>query len=193
MKPEDVVQTFRDAGALLEGHFVYTSGRHGRHFLQAARVLQYPERVEALCRAVADLWRDAGVQLVVGPATGGILLAYETARQLGCRGVFVEKEGGGMALKRGFHLARGTRVLVVEDVITTGGSVRKAVAHLRERGADIVGVSVLIDRSGGEATFDCPYRPLATFELESYAPDDPRVAELPGDPVDPDDIAIAAE
>jgi len=191
MKPDDVIQTFRDAGALLEGHFIYTSGRHGRHFLQAARVLQYPARVAALCGAIADLWRDANVQLVVGPATGGIILSYETARQLGCRGVFVEKDGdNGMALKRGFRLDPGTRVLVVEDIITTGGSVQKAIDHLRERGAEIVGASVLIDRSGGEANFDCPYKPLATFALESYAPDDPKVAELPGEPVDPDEIVI---
>lgn len=190
MKPDEVIQTFRDAGALLEGHFIYTSGRHGRHFLQAARVLQYPDRVAALCGAVADLWRDAEIQLVVGPATGGIILAYETARQLGCRGVFVEKDGDGMALKRGFRLDPGTRVLVVEDIITTGGSVKKAIDHLRERGAEIVGASVLIDRSGGQANFDCPYKPLAIFALESYAPNDPRIADLPGDPIDPDEIVV---
>jgi len=121
MNPEQVVQAFRDTGALLEGHFIYASGRHGRQFLQAARVLQYPNHTEQLCRAMADNFRDAAVDLVVGPATGGILLAYETARCLGCRAAFTEKDGsGGMAMKRGFALKAGERVLVVEDVTTTG-------------------------------------------------------------------------
>ena len=114
MNPEQVVQTFRDTGALLEGHFIYTSGRHGRQFLQAARVLQYPEHTEPLCRAIAQAFESEKVDLVVGPATGGILLAYETARHLKCRAAFTEKDGlGGMVLKRGFALKKGERVLVV--------------------------------------------------------------------------------
>lgn len=169
MKQDDVIELFRKAGALLDGHFVYTSGRHGRQFLQAARVLQHPEYTATLCKAMAEPYQTQNIALVVGPATGGIILAYETARHLSCRAAFTEKDSeGGQALKRGFALAEGTRVLVVEDIITTGGSVKKTVDHLCERGADVAGVSVLIDRSGGEAAFDCPYAPLASFTMESW-------------------------
>ena len=191
MNADQVVQIFRDTGALLEGHFIYTSGRHGRQFLQAARVLQYPESTEKLCAAMAQEFSEEQVDLVVGPATGGILLAYETARHLKCRAAFTEKDGnGGMALKRGFSLKQGERVLVVEDIVTTGGSVAKTITHLQNRGAAVVGVSVLIDRSGGQAGFDCPYKPLARLAMESFDPD-----ALPDDlkqtsAMDPDDIIL---
>ena len=189
MTNQEVIDVFRGTGALLEGHFVYTSGRHGRQFLQAARVMQYPRHTETLCRGMAEKFKDDRVELVVGPATGGIMLAYETARHLNCRCAYSEKDGqGGMAVKRGFALKSGTRVLVVEDIVTTGGSVKKTIEHLRARGADVVGVSVLIDRSGGEAAFDCAYRPLAELPMQSFAPD-----ALPEDllaipAVEPDDL-----
>ena len=189
MTSTDVISVFKDSGALLDGHFTYASGRHGSQFLQAARVLQFPDRTEALCAAMAEKFSDAGVELVCGPATGGIILSYETARHLGCRAVFTEKDGqGGQALKRGFALKPGTRTLVVEDIITTGGSVRKTVEHLRERGAEVVGVSVLIDRSAGEASFDCAFEPLAELSMKSW---DPESCDLcaKGDPlIEPDDL-----
>lgn len=188
---EETIELFQKSGALLEGHFIYTSGRHGERFLQAARVLQYPDRVEAMCKAMADNARDLNVGLVVGPATGGIILAYETARHLNCRGVFTEKdETEGMALKRGFALEPGTRVLVVEDIVTTGGSVHKTIAHLEKRGAEIVGVSVLIDRSGGEASFDCPFRPLATLDMKSWEPEACALCGANEPLIDPDDIFV---
>lgn len=191
MTPEEVIDVFRKTGALLEGHFIYTSGRHGRQFLQAARVMQHPDHVARLCAAMADKFREDAVDLVVGPATGGIVLAYETAKSLGCRCAYSEKDGqGGMAVKRGFTVAPGSRVLVVEDIVTTGGSILKTVEHLRARGADIAGISVLIDRSAGEARFDCPYRPLAELPMVSYPPD-----QVPDDLkalplVEPDDIIL---
>ena len=188
MTGDEVLDIFRQAGALLEGHFVYTSGRHGTKFIQAARVMQFPEHVDRLCAALGDRFKNDDVQLVVGPATGGIVLSYATARHLGCRSAFTEKDDGGMAVKRGIRIEPGTRVLVVEDVVTTGGSVKKTIAHLRERGAQVVGVAVLVDRSAGEAKFDCPFHALAEITLESFAPDDPRVASLPGPAVDPDDL-----
>lgn len=191
MTEAEVLATFKEVGALLEGHFVYASGRHGRQFLQAARVLQYPEHTEKLCAAMADQFRDENIELVVGPATGGIILAYETARSLGCRGVFAEKEpDGGMAVKRGFALKAGTRVLVVEDIITTGGSVLKTIQHLEGRGVNVVGVAALIDRSGGKADFSYPYRPVARLNMESWAPEEVP-DELAGIPVmEPDDLVI---
>lgn len=191
MTPEDVLKIFKQTGALLEGHFVYTSGRHGHQFLQAARVLQYPDHTEALCKALAENFRGMGIELVVGPATGGIILAYETARHLGVRGVFTEKEGkDGMVLKRGFTLKPGTRCLVVEDITTTGGSVRKAANHVRDRGAVVVGIGALIDRSAGEARFDVPFRTLAAVSMESWPPEECPLCKA-GEPlVEPDDIVI---
>ena len=192
MTPDQVIALFRKAGALLEGHFAYASGRHGRQFLQAARVLQFPNHTEALCRAMAERFWGDHVDVVVGPATGGIVLAYETARALACRAAFTEKDGtGGMALKRGIALQPGARVLVVEDIITTGGSVKKSMAHLRDRGAEIAGVAVLIDRSAGEAVFDCRFEALAALTMESWPPAECALCAQGQPLVDPDDIIIA--
>ncbi len=182
MTSQDVIELFSATGALLEGHFVYASGRHGSQFLQAARVLQYPEHTERLCRALAERFGEDGIELVAGPATGGIVLAYETARLLGCRSVFAEKDGhGGMRVGRGFHIPPDVRVLIVEDIITTGGSVLKVIGHLKQRGAHIAAVGALIDRSGGEAAFPCRFEALAEFTLESYPPDNipPELAQQP--------------
>ena len=191
MEPSEVIRIFKESGALLDGHFLYASGRHGRQFLQAARVLQYPRFTEPLCAAMGALFREDAIGLVVGPATGGIILAYETARALDCRAAFTEKDGqGGMALKRGFALKPGTRVLVVEDIITTGGSVKKTIAHLRERGAEVAGVAVLIDRSGGEASFDCRFEPLARLEMQSWQPEACALCQDGAPLVDPDDIIV---
>lgn len=191
MNPEEVLQAFRDAGALLEGHFKYASGRHGRHFLQAARVLQFPEITERLCAAMAARFRDSAVDLVAGPATGGIILAYETARHMNCRAAFTEKDGeGGMAMKRGFSLRPGTRVLVVEDIITTGGSVKKTIAHLTARGADVIGVGVLIDRSAGEAHFPVRFEALAAINMESWPPESCELCRKGAPLVEPDDIMV---
>lgn len=189
MKPAEVIQLFRDCDALLDGHFLYTSGRHGRHFLQASRVLQYPDHTGRLCKALAEPYRHASIDMVIGPATGGIILAYETARQLNCRAAFTEKEAdGGQALKRGIPLVPESRVLVVEDIVTTGGSVKKAVRHLRDRKADVVGVAVLIDRSGGEAEFECEYTPLAEFAMESWLSDECPLCQKGKPLVEPDDL-----
>ena len=190
MTPARVIETFTERGALLEGHFLYTSGRHGRRFLQAARVLQVPESAAALCAALAERFEGEGVELVVGPATGAIVLAHETARALGCRSGYTEKDGeGGMALKRGLALAQGTRVLVVEDIITTGGSVTKTVEHVRGRGGEVVGVGVLIDRGAGEARcFDCRYEPLAQLDMESWLPEECPLCAKGVALVEPDDL-----
>lgn len=190
MTGDEVIAVFREAGALLEGHFLYTSARHGRRFLQAARVLQHPKHTDRLCEALAERFREDRVDLVVGPATGGIMLAYATARCLGARAAYTERDGDGMALKRGFSLAEGARVLVVEDITTTGGSVKKSIAHVRTRGAEVVGVGVLIDRSGGEATFDCRFEPLARLSMESWPPDDCALCKQGLPLIEPDDIML---
>lgn len=190
MTSDDVLKLFRETGALLEGHFEYASGRHGRQFLQAARVLHHPDQTEALCKDLAARFADQQIDMVVGPATGGIILAYETARHLKCRAAFTEKEDGGMALKRGIRLDPGTRILVVEDIITTGGSVQKSIDHVQDRGAIVVGVGVLVDRSAGKASFKCPFEALATIEMENWAPDQCPLCSEGVDLIEPDDLII---
>lgn len=191
MSPEEVIAAFKKAGGLLEGHFVYTSGSHGRQFLQAARVVQYPEWTEQLCRTLAGHFGGDGIDLVCGPATGGIVLAYETARHLGCRAVFSEKdEGGTMAVKRGLRVDAGCKVLVVEDVTTTGGSIQKTIDHLGGRGANVAGVGVLIDRSGGAIDFEARYVPLARLEMETWDPADCALCKQGVPLVEPDDIVV---
>ena len=172
LSDKEVLKVFEDSGALLTGHFLLTSGRHSPQFLQAALVLQHPDEAGRLAAALAEHFSLERVELVVGPAVGGIVLAHEVARALGVRACYSEKEGDRMALRRGFAVAPGTSVLVVEDVVTTGGSVRKTVDHLRERGAEVVGIGALIDRSGGKARFDVPFSALARLEIETHAPED---------------------
>jgi len=190
MTSDDVLKLFRETGALLEGHFEYASGRHGRQFLQAARVLHHPNHTEQMCKDLAARFADEQIDMVVGPATGGIILAYETARHVGCRAAFTEKEDGGMALKRGIRLDPGTRILVVEDIITTGGSVQKSIDHLVARGAITVGVGVLVDRSVGKAAFDCRFEALADINMENWAPEDCPLCSEGVDLIEPDDLIV---
>lgn len=191
MTGERVLDLFRVTGALLEGHFIYTSGRHGRQFLQAARLMQHPKHTEAVCRAIAERFATDKIDLVVGPATGGIALAHETARHLGCRFAYSEKDGAdGMAIKRGFANPAGCRAMVVEDIITTGGSVQKTIDHLQQRGAEVMGVGAIIDRSGGKARFTVRFESLAGIAMESWAPEDCPLCKAGQPLVEPDDIVL---
>jgi len=160
------------AGAVRRGHFLLTSGRHGDLFLLCAQVLQYPDRAARLAEAMAEPFRDRRVDVVIGPAVGGIILAHEVARRLGARAIFAEKGGTeAMALRRGFTLGRGEQVLAVEDALTTGGSIRKVLEVVRSHGAEVDGVSVLVDRSGGQADLGVPLRALLTLEVDAWQPD----------------------
>lgn len=170
-KNEEILSIFRQSGALLEGHFLLTSGRHSAQYMQCAQVLQYPDLAARLGEGLAGLWRDAGVETVIGPAMGGILVAHEVAKALGTRALFTERENGVMRLRRGFKLSPGERVLVVEDVITTGGSVREVLAVVQEAGAVPLGVGVLVDRSGGNVDFGVPLNALLRLEIKSYEAD----------------------
>lgn len=168
LSQEEILNMFLESGALLEGHFLLTSGRHSNRYMQCARVLQYPHYAEKLGAALAEGFKDAGVEAVIGPAMGGIIVAHEVGRALGTRAFFAEREQGVMTLRRGFTLEPGTRVLVCEDVVTTGGSVREVMEVVREKGAQVVGVGVLVDRSGGKVDFGVPLRALLTMEIPSY-------------------------
>ncbi len=168
---EEILQILKDSGALLEGHFVLTSGLHSPQYIEKFRVLERPRYTEILCKAIAESNKDKGVSVVVGPMTGGIILAYETARHLGSRFMFTERVGGKMKFRRGFSLAPTDRVLVVEDIITTGGSVIEVINQVKKHGSDIVGLSCLVDRSSGNAKFDVPFTPLLVMDTANYPPE----------------------
>ena len=167
---DPVLERFRRVGALLEGHFRLTSGLHSPGYLQCALVLQHPREAEACGAAIADRVRALGAQTVLSPALGGIVIGQEVARALDVRAIFAERQEGKLALRRGFTLSPGEKVLVVEDVVTTGGSTQETIEVARAAGAKVVGAAAIIDRSGGQQTIDSPFHALATVALPTYDP-----------------------
>lgn len=171
MDDAQVMQALRDADAIRTGHFVLTSGRHSGTYVQCARVLEDPALTTSLAQtAVHRLPEGLGVDLVAAPAVGGLIIGFAVAQALGVRFIFSEREQGAMVFRRAFHIEPGTRVLVVEDVVTTGGSVGEVIDLVRAAGGEVVGVVSLIDR-GGPKRFDAPFWPLLTLEVESWEPD----------------------
>ena len=168
---EDILDLFRRVGALLEGHFRLTSGLHSPGYLQCALVLQHPREAEACGAGIADRVRALGATVVLSPALGGIVIGHEAARALGVRAVFAERQDGVLTLRRGFSLNATDRVLVVEDVVTTGGSTRETIEVARAAGARVVGAAAIIDRSGGSQKLDVPFHALATVSLPTYQPE----------------------
>ena len=166
-----VLDRFRQLGALLEGHFRLTSGLHSSGYLQCALVLQHPRDAEACGEAIARRVGSLGVQVVLSPALGGIVIGQEVARVLGVRAIFAERQDGGLTLRRGFSLSPGEKVLVVEDVVTTGGSTKETIDVARAARADVVAAAAIIDRSGGERRIDVPFHALARVSLPTYAPE----------------------
>lgn len=171
---EEMLALLRETGALLEGHFRLTSGRHSSRYIEKFRLLERPAVTERLGRELAARFRDERVELVAGPAVGGILLAHETAKALGTRFVFAEREAERLTFRRGFVIELGQRVLVVEDVSTTGGSAQEVVKCVRAAGGEVVGVGLLVDRSGGQARrlFDTRFEALLTLEIQTFEPSD---------------------
>lgn len=168
----DARQAFESSGALLRGHFVYTSGRHGAEYLEKFRILEDPRATVELASAIAAHFGDLRPELVAGPTTGGVILAYEVARQLGLNAVYVERgPQGGRVLRRGFTVEPGTRVLVVDDIVTTGGSLRETLDCVRGAGGEPIGVGVLADRTGGMMELEVPVFACLTVSFPSYAPE----------------------
>lgn len=165
---EQAVQIFTDAEALLEGHFKLTSGRHSNQYMQCAQVLKFPQYTEELAKHIAEEFADDNIELVVGPAMGGIIVAYEVARQLKVPSIFTERQDSKMVLRRNFAIKPGSRVLIVEDVVTTGGSVREVMDLVNELGGEIVGVGVLVDRSNGKEDFGVKQVAVLTMNVESW-------------------------
>ena len=170
----DLAAVLREVGALQEGHFLLSSGRHSDRYIEKFALLMRPRETEQVCRGFADRFAEAGVETVAGPTTGGILLAFEVARQLGVRAVYAERAEGGVGreFRRGATFRPGERVLVVDDILTTGGSVRDTLAALERQGVKVVGVGVLVDRSGGQVDFGVSLVPLLALDIATYDPVD---------------------
>lgn len=172
MNKEQVLEIFRQSGALLEGHFRLTSGRHSNRYMQCAQVLQYPAQTEKLAAFLSEKIKEAvgTPDVVIGPAMGGILVAYEVGRALGVRSIFAERENGAMTLRRSFAIRPGEKVAVCEDVVTTGGSVREVMDVVEKAGGKIEAVAALVDRSNGQVDFGVPFRAALTMEVVSWEP-----------------------
>ena len=171
MTQDEVLKVFRDTGALLEGHFILRSGLHSRQFFQCALALQQMPIVEQLGKALADKVRGLGAVTVVSPAMGGLVIGQEVARQLGVRFIFVEKEDGKLVLRRGFKIAPGEKILVVEDVVTKGGRVQETLDIVKANGGKVVGVGILVDRSNGAVKFGVPLHGLISLQVEAFEAD----------------------
>ncbi len=173
LSDDAVLEEFREAGALLEGHFILSSGLHSTAYLQCARVLMDPRRAERLCASLAERIRTAGIRadLIVSPAMGGVIVGYEMGRQLGLPAIFFERVDGAFELRRGFKIESGQRCLLVEDVVTTGLSSRECMGSVRALGGHIVAAAALVDRSGGRANFSIPFIPLIRLDIPHFAPD----------------------
>lgn len=167
---EEVLDLYKKTGALLNGHFLLSSGLHSDMYLQSALVLQMPDIATRLCAALARLFEGEKIEAVIAPALGGILVSHETARALGVRALFAERVSGTLALRRGFSIRSGERILVVEDVITTGKSTRETIEVVKKAEGVVAAVGSLIDRSGGSADLGVPYKSLAVLKVPTYEP-----------------------
>lgn len=171
LSPDAILQIFRDCGAVLHGHFRLSSGKHSDTYFEKFQVLQHPHYVQQLCGELAKRFRNDRIDVVVGPTTGGVIIAYEVARQLGTRAIYAEREGDKRVLRRGFTLYEGERVLVVDDILTTGGSVREVLEMLEPYRVPLVGVGILVDRTGGTVDLGVRMETLLQLAVEAWQPD----------------------
>src|SRR5574341_1663055 len=171
MTHDEVLDIYKKTGALLGGHFLLSSGLHSEQYLQSALVLQQPEIATRLCAALAELFREMKIEVVIAPALGGVFVSHETARALGVRALFAERVHGELTLRRGVTIRPGERVLVVEDVITTGKSTKETIRVVQETGGIVIGAASLVDRSGGKADIGVPYKSLVTLDVPAYSPE----------------------
>ncbi len=168
MTNEEVLAAYERTGGILKGHFLLTSGRHSDTYMQSAKLFVHPEEAEKIVAALAEKLAAYKPDVIVSPAVGGIILGYELARQMKAVNYFAERENGEMTLRRGFTLEKGSRVIVAEDVVTTGGSVKEVIALCKSLGAEVVACASVVDRSNGKVEFDVPYVPLLSMEVTSW-------------------------
>lgn len=173
MNQEEIIQLFKDSQALLNGHFKLTSGRHSDVYYEKFTLLKQPSICTKICEEMANKFKDSGAVTIVGPTTGGIIIAYDVARYMGIESIYAEAgDDGGRVFKRGFSLEKGQKVVIVDDVLTTGRSVFEVIDLVKKYEAEIVGIGLMLDRSNGKVTFDYPYFALATVNADSWEPDD---------------------
>jgi orotate phosphoribosyltransferase len=172
MTGEEVIEIFKKSGSFLEGHFVLTSGDHSPHYFQKSKVFQFPEYNTAFSAAIIDAFKDKTIDKVVAPATGAIVLGTEVGRQLGVPNIYAERENGVMSVRRGFEINEGENILIVEDIVTTGGSVKEVVEMVEKLKGNIVGIGLIIDRSNGKVDFGYPTKALATVDVVKFKPDE---------------------
>jgi orotate phosphoribosyltransferase len=185
MRPEEIEEIFKKTQALLTGHFLLTSGLHSANYLQCARVLQWPEYSAKLAQAIAAKYQEQKPDLILSPAIGGITIGYEVGRMLGCRAIFAERDEGSLRLRRGFIINPDERVLVVEDVITTGGSTRETMEVAASQGANVIGAASIVDRSGGTASLGIDYHSLWSLSVPTYKPEACPLCQTGSKPVKP--------
>lgn len=169
---ERVEEILRESGVLLEGHFLLTSGRHSDKYMQCAKIFRYTKYSEELCAALAEQYKDEIIDVVIGPAMGAVQMAYEVSRAIGCENFFTERVDGKMVLRRGFEVTQGMRCLLVEDVVTTGGSVKEVAELVKEAGGIVVGIGSIVDRSNGAVDFGVPFKSVYPIEVTSWEADE---------------------
>ena len=172
MSNKELLKIFYDTNALLNGHFLLTSGRHSNQYFQCAKVLQYPQHTTTICNKISDFFKDHKIDNVISPAIGGIVVGQEVARQLNKKFIFAERENKDLTLRRGFEISEGENILVCEDVVTTGGSVFEVIDIVKSHGANLVGVGMIVDRSNGKVDFDVPQVSTLQMEVVSYLPEE---------------------
>lgn len=185
MTSEEVLDIYKRTGALLTGHFLLSSGLHSDQYLQSALVLQQPDIATRLCTALARHFKDSRIEAVIAPALGGVFVSHETARALGVRALFAERVSGELTLRRGFTIGQGERVLVVEDVITTGKSTKETIEVVKAAGGTVIAAASLVDRSGGKAELGVPYKSLVTLNVPTYTPEACPLCKSGSTPVKP--------
>lgn len=168
MTNKEIIDMLKEAEVLLEGHFLLTSGRHSDKYMQCAKIFQNSKYSVPLCAELAEKYKNDNIEVVIGPAIGAIQMAYEVGKQLGVKNIFAERENGKMTLRRGFTIEKGQRVLVVEDVVTTGGSVREVIDLVEQNGGVVAGVGSIVDRTGGKIDFGVPYKSAFSMDITSY-------------------------
>ncbi len=185
MTSEEVLDTYKKTGALLNGHFLLSSGLHSELYLQSALVLQQPDIATKLCAALADNFKNYRIEVVIAPALGGVFVSHETARALGVRAIFAERVNGELTLRRGFTIKQGERVLVVEDVITTGKSTKETIEVVKKAGGLVIAAGSLVDRSGSKANIGVPYQSLVTLMIPAYTAEACPMCKAGGSPIKP--------